>query len=64
MNRNKCKKNKRRKPPAGHQDIRDLGFILLVFGVVTICAFFLPVKAWILLLGVLLLICGIRLYYR
>ncbi|MCC2865197.1 hypothetical protein NIA71_03840 [Ihubacter massiliensis] len=64
MNRNKCKKNKRRKPPACRQDIRDLGFILLVFGVVTICAFFLPIKAWILLLGVLLLICGIRLYCK
>lgn len=63
MNRNRCKKKKQKRPPGG-QDIRDLGFVLLVFGVVTICAFFLPVKAWILLLGVLLLICGIRLYCR
>lgn len=63
MNRNKCKKNKRKKPVC-REDFRDLGFILLVFGVVTICAFFLPIKAWILLLGVLLLVCGIRLYCK
>jgi len=28
---------------------------------VTICAFFFPVKAWIVLLGLLLIFCGYRL---
>ncbi len=37
---------------------------MLVFGVVTICAFVLPVKAWILLLGAILLFCGLRLYCK
>ena len=63
MNRNKCKKRNHKRPPCRH-DVKDMGFVLLVFGVVTICAFFLPVKAWILLLGCLLLICGIRLYCK
>ena len=64
MSRNKCKKNKRKKPGAKCEDIKDLGFVMLVFGIVTICAFVLPVKAWILLLGCLLMICGIRLYCK
>ena len=40
------------------QETKDIGFVLLVFGAVTICAFFLPPKAWLILLGVILIICG------
>lgn len=43
------------------KETKDIGFILLVFGVVTVCAFFLPPKAWIVLLGVVLIICGFTL---
>ncbi|MCI9596315.1 MAG: hypothetical protein HFE75_03265 [Firmicutes bacterium] len=64
MNRNKSKKHKRKKPNSRCDDFRELGFVMLVFGVVTICAFVLPVKAWILLLGAILLICGLRLYCK
>lgn len=42
-----------------YKETKDIGFVLLVFGVVTICAFFLPPKAWIILLGIVLIICGI-----
>ncbi len=46
------------------KETKDIGFILLVFGIVTVCAFFLPPKAWIILLGVLLIICGFTLMKR
>ncbi len=57
-----CKKN----TPASSKcrkktDIKNLAFIMLVFGIVSICAFFLPIKAWIVLLGVLLIYCGYKL---
>ncbi|MBR5128603.1 MAG: hypothetical protein IKU67_01005 [Firmicutes bacterium] len=42
-----------------YRDTKDIGFILLVFGTVTVCAFFLPPKAWIILLGVVLVLCGL-----
>lgn len=47
-----------------YKETKDIGFVLLVFGAVTICAFFLPPKAWIILLGVLLIICGFTLLKR
>ena len=46
------------------QVTKDIGFLLLVFGAVTICAFFLPPKAWLILLGVILIICGCVLMKR
>ena len=39
----------------------EIGVVLLVFGLITICAFFLPPKAWIILLGLVLIICGFTL---
>lgn len=53
---NNCRKKKCYKIYKG---TKDIGFILLVFGAVTICAFFLPPKAWIILLGIVLIISGI-----
>ena len=44
-----------------YNETKDIGFVLLVFGVVTVCAFFLPPKAWIVLLGIILIVCGITL---
>lgn len=46
------------------QETKDIGFVLLVFGAVTICAFFLPPKAWLILLGVMLILCGCVLMKR
>ena len=43
---------------------RKLKISVLYFwssGVVTVCAFFLPPKAWIVLLGIILIVCGITL---
>ena len=47
-----------------NKETKDIGFVLLVFGSVTVCAFFLPPKAWIILLGILLIICGFTLMKR
>lgn len=44
-----------------YKETKDIGFVLLVLGIVTICAFFLPPKVWIILLGILLIICGFTL---
>ena len=44
-----------------YKETKDIGFVLLVFGVVTVCAFFLPPKAWIVLLGIILIVFGITL---
>ena len=44
-----------------YKETKDIGFVLLVFGVVTVCAFILPPKAWIVLLGIILIVCGITL---
>ncbi len=43
------------------KETKDVGFVLLVFGAVTLCAFFLPPKAWLVLLGLILIVCGISL---
>ena len=44
-----------------YKETKYIGFVLLVFGAVTVCAFFLPPKAWIVLLGLVLIICGLTL---
>ena len=44
-----------------YKETKEIGFVLLVFGAVTVCAFFLPPKAWIVLLGLVLIICGLTL---
>jgi len=56
---NNCRKPKRCVPL--RRESKDIGFVLLVFGIVTVCAFFLPPKAWIVLLGILLIVCGFTL---
>jgi len=54
-------KNKKQNSCCDIRKIKEIGFILLVFGMITICAFFLPLKAWIVLLGIVFIVCGIRL---
>ncbi len=53
---NNCRKKKCYKI---NKSTKDIGFVLLVFGAVTICAFFLPPKAWIILLGIVLILSGL-----
>lgn len=55
------KTNRKKKCLRIYRETKDIGFVLLVFGIVTICAFFLPPKAWIILLGIVLVLCGITL---
>ena len=55
------KANRKRKCFKLYRETKDIGFILFVFGIVTICAFFLPPKAWIILLGIVLVLCGLSL---
>jgi len=43
------------------REVKKMGFIMIVFGLVTFCAFFLPLKAWILLLGLVMIYCGFQL---
>lgn len=53
--------SKKRKPWIKRHCTFEIGFVLVVFGVISVCAFFLPPKAWILLLGAVLIISGILL---
>ena len=61
--RKECRRNDCRKKNffCINRETRDIGFVLLVFGAVTVCAFFLPPRAWLILLGVLLMLCGFTL---
>ncbi|MGI6731190.1 MAG: hypothetical protein ACOX5F_04715 [Anaerovoracaceae bacterium] len=54
------KKKKRccRKPG----EIELFGLILLIIGAVTICAFLLPLKLWLLMMGGLMVFCGYKLF--
>lgn len=45
-------------------ETKDVGFVLLIFGLVTLCALFLPPKAWLIMLGIILIICGFSLMRR
>lgn len=56
--------NRKRKPCFPYKDAKNIGFVLIVFGGVTVLAFFLPPRAWILLLGAVLVYCGICLFRR
>ncbi|MDD6043484.1 MAG: hypothetical protein PUB87_07020 [Eubacteriaceae bacterium] len=51
--------NKKRRPIPICKEAASIGIVLIIFGAVTVCAFILPPKAWIMLLGVVLVICGI-----
>lgn len=59
MNNNNVSNHRKRKCFNLYKETKDVGFVLLVFGVVTVCAFFLPPKAWIILLGLVLIACGV-----
>ncbi len=53
-----CKKKYVRRPG----EIELFGLILLIIGVVTICAFLLPSKIWLLIMGFIMIFCGYKLF--
>ncbi|MBN7772573.1 hypothetical protein [Clostridium aminobutyricum] len=55
-----CKPNRKR--CGKKSDIKGLAFIMIVFGTVSICAFFFPVRFWIVLLSCLLVYCGYKMH--
>ena len=52
---------KPKKTGCDYKKFKEMGFVLIVFGLITICAFFLPVHAWIVLLGIVFIVCGVKL---
>lgn len=53
----KIKKNRCRR---GEAEL--FGLILLIIGAVTICAFILPSKLWLIVLGGIMIFCGYKLF--
>ncbi|MGI6727726.1 MAG: hypothetical protein ACOX4P_04085 [Anaerovoracaceae bacterium] len=53
-----------KKKPCGSRrgEVELFGLILLIIGAVTICAFLLPSKVWLILLGGLMIFCGYKLF--
>ena len=39
-----------------------IGLILLIIGIITICAFILPSKIWLIVLGGIMIFCGFKLF--
>jgi 1,4-dihydroxy-2-naphthoate octaprenyltransferase len=50
--KSKCKKG----------EVELLGLVLLIIGAVTICAFLLPSKIWLIMLGGIMIFCGFKLF--
>jgi len=63
MSLNDFKKKKKCKTPNAFHTLQLAGIILMSFGVTTLCAFLLPLKVWVFLLGIILLACGLLLLY-
>jgi hypothetical protein len=60
MGKNYCKQ-KRPSSGSDSKKFKEIGFVLIVFGLISICAFFLPIQAWIVLLGIVFIVCGVKL---
>lgn len=43
-------------------EVELFGLVLLIIGAVTICAFLLPSKIWLIILGLLMIYCGYKLF--
>jgi hypothetical protein len=43
-------------------EVELCGLVLLIIGAVTICAFLLPSKIWLFVLGGLMIFCGYKLF--
>lgn len=54
--------NKKKSGGCKRGEIELFGLVLLIIGVVTICAFLLPSKVWLILLGGIMIFCGYKLF--
>ncbi len=52
----------KKKPKCKKGEIELLGLVLLIIGAVTICAFLLPSKIWLIMLGGIMIFCGYKLF--
>jgi hypothetical protein len=43
-------------------EVELFGLILLIIGLCTICAFILPSKLWLIILGGMMIYCGFKLF--
>ena len=55
-------KNKKKKSGCKRGEVELCGLLLLVIGVVTICAFLLPSKIWLIILSGLMIFFGYKLF--
>lgn len=55
-------KSRCRRKPRRRGQIELLGLIMLVVGVITIGIFILPYKAWLIVLGLVMIFCGYKLF--
>lgn len=53
---------KKRKHGCKKGEVELFGLVLLIIGVVTICAFILPPTLWLIVLGGLMIFCGYKLF--
>ncbi|MGI6733068.1 MAG: hypothetical protein ACOX4J_02660 [Anaerovoracaceae bacterium] len=53
---------KKKKSKCKKGEVELLGLVLLIIGAVTICAFLLPSKVWLIVLGGIMIFCGYKLF--
>ncbi|HQC82615.1 MAG TPA: hypothetical protein PLD22_04735 [Bacillota bacterium] len=53
---------KKKKGKCKKGEVELLGLVLLIIGAVTICAFLLPSKVWLIMLGGIIIFCGYKLF--
>jgi 1,4-dihydroxy-2-naphthoate octaprenyltransferase len=53
---------KKKKGKCKKGEVELLGLVLLIIGAVTICAFLLPSKVWLIILGGIMIFCGYKLF--
>ncbi|HOA42859.1 MAG: hypothetical protein QM289_01955 [Bacillota bacterium] len=53
---------KKKKGKCKKGEVELLGLVLLIIGAVTICAFLLPSKVWLIMLGGIMIFCGYKLF--
>ena len=61
MYRNGCKPCPPKKKPKKKSDYKKIGAATILLGIVTACVLLLPLKYWVILMSIVLIICGILL---
>jgi len=61
MGMNDFKKKKKCCTHSASGTLQLAGILLMAFGATTLCAFLLPIKIWVFVLGVVLILCGVLL---